>query len=114
MQNVKELRFIYRGTAAIASLPPALLEIEYNKIFDELKKFLEDFEINLNNSSIEIQRGGMIVSLKNDLSLTFEETTNINKRLNESYDVVSFKHEADSLDNDIPHATYIFYPKDTK
>ncbi len=112
MQALKELRFICRGTATSAHLSPALLELHFNKIFEPVKKLIVDLEINC--SSIDTQQGGMIVTLKNDQPFNFEDATTVYKKLNEFYRVVSFKHEADSLDNDIPHATYIFYPKDTK
>ena len=108
MQNVTELRFICRGTATSANLSPALLELHFNKIFEPVKKLLiEDFGINC--SLIDLQQGGMIVTLNQPFN--FEDATALYKKLDESYRVVSFKYETDSLDS-IPHFTIVFYTRD--
>lgn len=108
MQNVKELRFICRGTATSAHLSPALLELHFNKIFEPVKKLLiEDFGINC--SLIDLQQGGMIVTLNQPFN--FEDATALYKKLDESYRVVSFKYETDPLDS-IPHFTIVFYTRD--
>lgn len=107
MQNVKELRFICRGTATSANLSPALLELHFNKIFEPVKKVIEDLGINC--SSIDLQQGGMIVTLNQPFN--FEDATALYKKLDESYRVVSFKYETDSLDS-IPHFTIVFYTRD--
>lgn len=109
MQAVKELRFICRGTATSAHLSPTLLESHCNKIFEPVKKLIEDFKINC--SSIDTQQGGMIVTLKKDQPFNFEDATTVYKKLNELYRVVSFKYETDSLDS-IPHFTIVFYTRD--
>ena len=107
MQNIKELRFICRGTATSAHLSPALLELHFNQIFEPVKKVIEDLEINC--SSIDTQQGGMIVTLNQPFN--FEDATALYKKLDESYRVVSFKYETDPLDN-IPHFTIVFYTRD--
>ena len=108
MQNVKELRFICRGTATSAQLSPALLELHFNKIFEPVKKLLIE-DLGINCSLFDLQQGGMIVTLNQPFN--FEDATALYKKLDESYRVVSFKYETDPLDN-IPHFTIVFYTRD--